>query len=169
MEAGGIISPDEEVRMKSARVAILVALAVTALSAAAMAQSDGADVFKRCAGCHKETGLGVPGYAPPLAAHIPEVGTATGGRSYLIQVLLYGLKGELMVKGKRFSSNMPAFADLNDREAASVLNLILTNWGNDKLLPKDHKPIAPEEVKAQRDNRLTAEQVLAIRGKLGLK
>lgn len=155
--------------MKSARMAILVALAFTALSSVAMAQSDGAEVLKRCVGCHKATGLGVPGYAPPLAANIPDIEKTAGGRTYLIQVLLYGLKGEIRVKGQRFSATMPAFGDLNDREVAAVLNQILTNWGNDKLLPKDHKPIAPEEVKAQRDNRLTPEQVQKIRGKLELK
>jgi mono/diheme cytochrome c family protein len=154
--------------MRNVRLAILVALSVTALSAAAMAQSDGADAFKRCAGCHKDTGMGVPGFAPPLAAHVPAIEKTPGGRTYLIQVLLYGLKGEILVNGKRFTATMPAFADLNDGDAAAVLNRILTNWGNDKLLPKDHKPIAPEEVKAQRENRLTVEQVLAIRGKLGL-
>ncbi|HEX2719855.1 MAG TPA: hypothetical protein VHM71_02790 [Candidatus Deferrimicrobium sp.] len=36
--------------------------------------------------------------------------------------------------------------------------------GKDKMLPKDHKLIAPGEVKAQRENRLTAEQVRTIRG-----
>ena len=154
--------------MKSARFAILVALAFTGLSAGAMAQSDGAEVYMRCFGCHKSTGLGIWGYAPPLAVHIPDIEKTPGGRAYLIQVLLYGLKGEIQVKGKRFTATMPAFADLNDEETAAVLNLILTNWGNDKLLPKDHKPIAPEEVKARRENRLTAEQVHAIRGKLGL-
>ena len=155
--------------MRSARLAILVALAFTALSAAAMAQSDGADLFKRCIGCHKSTGLGIPGYAPPLAAHIPDIEKTPGGRTYLIQVLLYGLKGDIQVKGQRFDATMPAFNDLKDGEAAAVLNRILTSWGNDKLLPKDHKQIAPEEVKAQRENKLTAEQVQKIRGKLGLK
>ena len=155
--------------MKSARLAILVALVFTALSSAAMAQSDGAEVFKRCIGCHKSTGLGIPGYAPPLAAHIPDIEKTPGGRTYLIRVLLYGLKGDIRVKGQRFDATMPAFNDLNDGEAAAVLNRILTSWGNDKLLPKDHKAIAPGEVKAQRENKLTAEQVQTIRGKLGLK
>jgi mono/diheme cytochrome c family protein len=155
--------------MKRARLAILVALAFTVLSSAAMAQSDGADLYKRCLGCHKSTGLGVPGYAPPLAAHIPDIEKTPGGRTYLIQVLLYGLKGDTRVKGHPFHATMPVFGDLNDEEAAAVLNRILTNWGNDKLLPKDHKAIAPGEVKAQRDNKLTPEQVYAIRGKLGLK
>ncbi|MHB1025088.1 MAG: c-type cytochrome [Desulfobacteria bacterium] len=155
--------------MKRAWMAILVVISVTALSVAAMAQSEGSEVYTRCLGCHKSTGLGVPGYAPPLAAHIPDIAKAPGGRTYLVQVLLYGLKGEIHVKGKRFSATMPAFADLNDGDAAAVLNRILTNWGNDKLLPKDHKAITPGEVKAQRNNPLTTEQVLAARGKLGLK
>jgi len=155
--------------MKSVRLAILVTLAFTALSSAAMAQSDGTEVYTRCLGCHKDTGLGVPGYAPPLAAHIPDIEKTPGGRTYLIQVLLYGLKGDIRVKGHAFHATMPAFGDLNDKDAAAVLNRILTNWGNDKLLAKDHKPIAPGEVKAQRVNKLTAEQVQTIRGKLGLK
>jgi mono/diheme cytochrome c family protein len=161
------LSGEEEV-MRNARLWVLVALALLTLSSAAVAQSDGTEVYKRCLGCHKDTGMGVPGYAPPLAAHIPAIEKTPGGRTYLIQVLLYGLKGDILVKGKRFSSTMPAFADLNDGEAAAVLNRILMNWGNDKLLAKDYKPIAPEEVKTQREKRLTMEQVLAIRGKLGL-
>ena len=155
--------------MKSARLTILVALAFSTLSAAAMAQSDGAEVYKRCAGCHKDTGLGIQGYAPPLVSHIPDIEKTPGGRTYLIQVLLYGLKGDIRVKGQTFHATMPAFADLSDSEAAAVLNRILTNWGNDKLLPKDHKAIAPGEVTVQRANKLTVEQVRKIRGELALK
>lgn len=155
--------------MKRTGFAILVALAFTALSAAALAQSDGSGAYARCLGCHKSTGLGIPGYAPPLAAHVPDIEKAPGGRAYLVQVLLYGLKGEIEVKGKRYTATMPAFGDLNDGDAAAVLNRILTDWGNDKLLPKDHKAIAPGEVKARRGEKLTPEQVYAIRGKLGLK
>lgn len=154
--------------MKSGRLAILAVLAFTTLSSSALAQSDGTEVLQRCFGCHKSTGLGISGYAPPLAVHIPDIEKSPGGRTYLIQVLLYGLKGEILVKGKRFSATMPAFNNLNDGEVAAVLNKILTSWGNDKLLPKDHKVIAPGEIKAQRENKLTAEKVLSIRGKLGL-
>ena len=161
---------DKEDVMKSGWLAIFVVLAFTALSSSALAQSEGAEVYNRCAGCHKSTGLGVPGYAPPLAAHLPNIEKRTpGGRTYLIQALLYGLKGEIQVKGHRYHATMPAFTDLSDGDAAAVLNRILTNWGNDKLLPKGHKAIAPGEVKARRDNKLTPEQVYAIRGKLGLK
>jgi mono/diheme cytochrome c family protein len=159
----------EEETMKRTRLAILGALAFTFLSATAMAQSDGAAQYERCLGCHKSTGLGVPGYAPPLAAHLPDIERTPGGRTYLVQVLLYGLKGDIQVKGHGYHATMPAFADFSDEEAAAVLNRILTSWGNDKLLPKDHRAIAPGEVKAQRGNKLTPEQVYAIRGKLELK
>lgn len=155
--------------MKSTWVAFLVALVLMALSSAALAKTDGAEVYKRCAGCHKSTGLGIAGYAPPLAGHMPNIEKAPGGRAYLVQVLLYGLKGEIRVKGQRFDATMPAFADLTDADAAAVLNRILANWGNDKLLPKNHKAIAPEEVEAQRKIKLTAEQVNKAREKLGLK
>lgn len=155
--------------MKRARLAALVALALMVLSSAAMAQSSGADLYKRCAGCHKSTGLGFPGSAPPLAAHAPDIEKTPGGRTYLIEALLYGLKGDILVKGQHYNGTMPAFGDLNDADAAAVLNLILTNWGNDKLLPKDHTPITPGEVKARRGNKLTPEQVHTARGKLGLK
>jgi len=155
--------------MKSARVAFLVAFVLTALPSAAMANTDGGEAYERCTGCHKSTGLGIPGYSPPLAGHMPGIEKAAGGRTYLIQALLYGLKGEIRVKGQRFDANMPAFADLSDSEAAAVLNRILTNWGNDKLLPKDYRAITSEEVKAQRENKLTAKQVYELRAKLGLK
>jgi len=155
--------------MKGAHLAILVALSFTALSSAAVAQTDGAEVYKRCTGCHKSTGVGVPGYSPPLAGHMPNIEKMPGGRIYLIQVLLHGLKGEIRVDGQRFDAGMPGFDDLGDGEAAAVLNLALTNWGNDRLLPKDHKTIAPEEVRIQRENKLTAEQVYTMREKLGLK
>jgi mono/diheme cytochrome c family protein len=111
----------------------------------------------------------LPGFAPPLAAHLPDIEKAPGGRTYLIEALLYGLKGDIHVKGQRYHGTMPAFGNLNDADAAAVLNLVLTNWGNDKLLPKDHKPIDPGEVKARRGKKLTPEQVYAIREKLGLK
>lgn len=155
--------------MKSARVVFLVVLLLTALSWAAMAKTGGTEAYERCTGCHKSTGLGIPGYSPPLAGHMPEIDKAPGGRTYLIQALLYGLKGEIRVKGQRFDASMPAFADLSDGDAAAVLNGILTNWGNDKLLPKDHKAVTPEEVEAQRKIKLTAEQVNKAREKLGLK
>lgn len=155
--------------MRITRAAVMVAWIITAFLATAMARTDGAEVYKRCLGCHKATGLGVPGYAPPLATHVPRIEKMPGGRTYLIQVLLYGLKGDIHVNGQRFTSTMPAFGDLNDEEAAAVLNHILMSWANDKLLPKDYKAIAPGEVSAQRANKLTVDQVLAIRGKLGLK
>ena len=57
---------------------------------------------------------------------------------------------------------------LTDEEVAAVLNYVLTSWGNDKLLPKDFKPIRADEVKAQRGKNLTKQQVYQIRKELKL-
>jgi len=49
-----------------------------------------------------------------------------------------------------------------------VLNHVLTSWGNDKLLPKDFKPISADEVKAERGKNLKKQQVYQIRKELKL-
>jgi len=139
-----------------------------ALAAPALAKADGAGVYRRCFGCHQSTGGGIAGVFPPLAEHAGKL--AAAGRSYPIQVVLYGLKGEIEVEGKKYNGVMTALgAQLNDEEIAAVLNYVLASWGNDKLLPKGHKEITPAEVKALRGEKLTPEQVYGIRQKLQIK
>ena len=89
---------------------------------------------------------------------------AKGGREYLIKVVLYGLSGEIMVKGAKFNGAMPAFGQLKDAEVAAVLNHITTSWGN-----KNAKAYTEAEVKAVRATKLTAAQVNEARKALGLK
>ncbi len=86
----------------------------------------------------------------------------------MISVVLFGLQGSIKVKGNTYNGVMPAFSQLTDEQVANVLNQVLTAWGNDKLLPKDHKPITAAEVTATRANKLTAQQVWANRAKLNL-
>jgi mono/diheme cytochrome c family protein len=125
----------------------------------------GATVFQQCQGCHQPNGTGIPGVFPPLAGHIPEVLAVKGGREYLINVLLYGLTGEISVKGQKYNGAMPAFgAQLKDDQIAAVLNYVSTSWGN-----KNPKAFTTAEVTAQRANKLTSAQVYDLRKKLGLK
>ena len=139
-----------------------------ALAAPALATADGAGVYRRCFGCHQSTGGGIAGVFPPLAGHAGKLAGAQ--RSYPIQVVLFGLKGEIEVEGKKYNGVMTALgAQLNDEEIAAVLNYVLASWGNDKLLPKGHKEITPAEVKALRGEKLTPEQVYGIRQKLTIK
>ncbi len=131
------------------------------------AADDGAAVYARCAGCHKATGAGTPGLFPPLAGHAAKL--AEADRSYLIRVLLFGLKGKIVVEGKTYDGTMPAYASLlDDGEIAAVLNYILSSWGNEKALAKGFGKITPDEAKALRAEKLTAEQVSLARGKLKL-
>lgn len=135
---------------------------VLALPAAALAADDGARVFGRCLPCHQGNGGGHAGFYPPLVSHAPEVATQ---RSYVITVLLYGLEGAIEVGGRKAKYNglMPNQYEMTDEEAAAVLNYVLTSWGNDKLLPKDFKPITAAEVRAERNRHLTPRQVYEIR------
>ena len=133
-----------------------------------LAQS-GVQLFQQnCVFCHGDNGQGRIGAFPPLAGHLTDVVKLAGGRNYLMSVVLFGLQGSIKVKGSSYNGVMPAFSQLTDEQVAGVLNQILSAWGNDKLLPKDHKPVTAAEVTAARANKLIAQQVWANRAKLNL-
>ncbi|BFH75467.1 cytochrome C-552 [Thermus thermophilus] len=148
--------------MKRTLVAFLL------LGGLALAQADGAKLYAQCAGCHQANGQGLPGAFPPLAGHVAEILSKQGGREFLIRVLLWGLQGPIEVKGVRYNGVMPAYNGLKDEDIAALLNHIATAWGDDKKV-KDFKPFTPQEVKALRNKKLTPQQVLEERKKLGLK
>jgi len=143
------------------------ASAPAATPAQATAAASGAAIYSNCVGCHQANGAGVPGVFPPLAGHIPQILAAKGGREWLIQVMLYGLQGAISIKGTSYNGLMPAYPHLSDAEIAAVLNHIATQWGN--ALPAGQGAFTEAEVKAQRGKNLSAQQVLAARGQLGLR
>jgi len=119
-----------------------------------------------CLSCHQATGMGIPGAFPPLAGHMPELYNAEGGREYIINVVLYGLQGEINAAGTTYNSVMtPWAAILSDDQIAATLNHELTSWDNDTSLT-DFSPILPEEVAAQRANELSSADVLGLRPEL---
>jgi mono/diheme cytochrome c family protein len=133
---------------------------------AAFAQS-GPVLYQQCQGCHQPNGAGIPGVFPPLAGHVPDILAAKGGRPWLIQVLLWGMSGEIAVKGVKYNGVMPGYRQLGDAEIAALLNHISTQWGN--KFPAGQKPFTPAEVRAQRAKTLTPAQVNTARKALGLK
>ena len=139
-----------------------------ALAGTTLAEADGAAVYRRCFGCHQSTGGGISGVFPPLAGHATKLVGAS--RIYPIQVVLFGLEGEIEVGGKKYKNKMVALGDkLKDDEIAAVLNYILASWGNDKMLPKGHKEFTAAEVKAQRGEKLSPRKVYEARQKLKLE
>ena len=131
-------------------------------------QDLGETTYATCSGCHGAEGAGIPGTFPPHAGHLPNIVAQEGGRSYLINTLLYGLSGEISVLGETYNGAMPAWASLSDEQIAAVLNHELHAWGNDALLPEDFSIILPGEVAAARDADLSPEDVLELRNALEL-
>ena len=80
---------------------------------------DGAPIYAaKCVACHQATGQGVTGVFPPLAGSEWVVGSQTR----LVQILLHGVSGEIVVKGNTYKGAMPAFAALEDaRHRVGVL------------------------------------------------
>jgi len=121
-----------------------------------------------CSGCHQRSGKGIPGGFPPLAGHAPEV-MQKGGRAYIVRLVLFGLSGAIDIDGTAYNGNMPSWSDaLKDDQIAAVINYVLTDWDNAKLMPKDFAPILPAEVTAARAENLTPEQVYALRERSGM-
>ena len=92
-----------------------------------------------CVACHQATGLGIPGAFPPLAKSDylnKDVNRAIKG-------VVKGLKGPIVVNGKKFNGEMPIQA-VSDQQAADVLTYVYASWGNNKTV------VTPAMVKAQR-------------------
>jgi mono/diheme cytochrome c family protein len=98
---------------------------------------DGGVVYAgNCAACHQATGLGLSGVFPPLAGS----DWVLENDARLVQILLHGIQGELIVNDVTYNGVMPAFSQLSDPELAAVLTHIRSSWGNDA------PPITPAQV-----------------------
>ena len=149
----------------------------------ATAQRTGSDIFQSlCAVCHqsdaqgylieggllgdrfhstRETGLGLNAGFPPLAGNV-DIIFENNGHDYLINVLLYGLKGQITVKEQVYDGIMPAWKNLSNAELANVLNYVLTNWSEaelkDSFVAQDFE-LARAQTKLPNDNCQTRESL----------
>jgi len=80
-----------------------------------------------CENCHMADGTGLVGVIPPLA-----------GADYLAIngeavpcIIRNGIKGELVVNGKTYSTEMAGIERLTEFEITNIINYIHTSWGND--------------------------------------
>ena len=79
-------------------------------------------------------------------------------RTYLINVQLYGLQGQIQVGGQSYNGVMTAWAQLEDQEIADVLNYVSTAWGNNQNL-QNFEPYTPEQIAAERGKGLSSSDV----------
>lgn len=84
----------------------------------------------QCAQCHQNEGKGVAGVYPPLA----ESSWVLGHQEVLARILINGMNGKVLVLGKTYNGNMPAFGpsglNLKPKQIAGVLTYIRQEWGN---------------------------------------
>ena len=91
----------------------------------------GQRVYSQCAACHQADGNGNPGGGiPPLNQSEWVVGNKQSP-ARLARILLYGLNGNIEVKGRVWNGQMPAWgSQLKDYQIASVLTFVRSNWDN---------------------------------------
>ena len=127
---------------------------------------DGRAVFNaQCTPCHQPDAKGVPGQFPPLAGNA-DIFLA---RDFPARVVLFGLSGNITVKGQMIDGAMPPLgAVLKDEEIAAVVNYVRGGFGNAALAPKGPKTMAPLDAATVAGLRTMkdADQVFAYRKKL---
>jgi glucose/arabinose dehydrogenase/mono/diheme cytochrome c family protein len=105
--------------------------------------SEGAKIYNTyCAVCHQRDGKGAAGRFPPIAS----TDWVAGDKKKLIEIVLNGLEGEIVVNGENYNSVMPPHNFMTDEDAATVLTFIRQNFGNNA------SAISPEEVAEVRKN-----------------
>ncbi len=110
------------------------------ISATKQDKKKGKEVYTlNCQSCHMEKGEGMEGVYPPLAKT-----TYLKDTKKIIDVVLNGQFGEVIVNGKKYNTDMPAQAYLTDEQIADVLTYIRSSWGN------KYPAVKPAQVKAQR-------------------
>lgn len=102
--------------------------------------TEGAKLFNTyCSVCHQRNGKGNNRF-PPLNSS----DRVSGNKDQLITIILNGLEGEIIVKGKSYNNVMPKLDMLKDEEIAGILTYIRQNFENRA------SAISPQEVEKVR-------------------
>ena len=96
---------------------------------------------QECQICHMPEGEGMTGIYPPLA----KTDYLKQPTPFLINIILKGQSGEIVVNGATYNTPMPAQDYLTDEKVSDILNYIRNSWSNKGAA------ITPQQVKTQRD------------------
>jgi mono/diheme cytochrome c family protein len=122
----------------------LATVVVTLLASTVARASDGAALFaKYCAMCHQTGAIGLPGQFPRLAGRVGRISRDPAGRNYLIDVVSYGMAGQITVDNDSIIGVMPPLQLSND-DAAGVLSYVAS------IGSASRAKITPAEVAAAR-------------------
>ena len=81
-----------------------------------------------CQKCHKANGEGLGTLYPPLANSDYLVSNI----SRLPCIIYLGLKGEIIVNGKKYNWEMPAHKSMDEIQMSAILTYIQSKWGHKK-------------------------------------
>ncbi len=119
-------------------------MAIALLTAGSAQSSDGVTVFtQNCAFCHQSDAGGLNGQYPRLAGRVGRISGKAQGRTYLIDVVTFGMTGQITVDKQSIIGVMPAL-QLSDDDAAAVLTYLAG------LRDARATPFTAAEVAAQR-------------------
>ena len=119
--------------------------------------ADGGETFQaNCAVCHRATGVGQPGLAPPLVSYPARYLERPEGRRQLVLTVLFGMFGDIVVDEKHYNFKMPDFTRFDDATIAAVLNFVAFDLGH---APAGAAPLTPAEIGRERPLALTGEAV----------
>ncbi len=132
-------------------------IAATALADGEPRFADGAAVFQaNCAVCHRASGAGTPGLAPPVTEYPPRFLATPAGRRQLAMTVLFGMYGDIVVDDRHYNFKMPDFARLDDAALAAALNFVAFDLGH---APAGVAPLAAAELAAVRPQALDGSAV----------
>lgn len=116
------------------------------LASPALAQTAPPAYTANCQMCHRADGSGLPGQFPRLAGRVGTIAAKPAGRAYLVDVLLNGMAGRMVVDGKPIVGVMPPFARLPDADIAAALTYVTKLPGSKGKIA----PFTPAEIRAAR-------------------
>ncbi len=151
----------------AAGAALAVAGAGAALAEGEPRYAEGAAAFQaNCAVCHRASGAGTPGLAPPVTQYPPRFIAIPEGRRQLVLTVLFGMFGDIVVGERHYNFKMPDFARFDDATLAAVLNFVAFDLGHGAA---DAAPISAADVAAERARALDGSAVLAHRSEVVAK
>lgn len=108
-----------------------------------------------CANCHGSAGRGRGQY--PALNHTFLLFISPEGRQYVIDLHLYGLTSS------RWGAPMPPMGHIPDIELASLINYVLTEFGNEEGEVQNGELLRPSDIAARRGQNLSPQEVNARR------
>jgi mono/diheme cytochrome c family protein len=153
MTTTNVCARDGRPLVRRSALRMLIGAVILIVGGHAVAE-DGAALYTTfCAACHQADATGIAGVFPPLVGNVGTLEAAEGGRRYLVEAIVYGVQGAIVVNGTRYDGVMPAWGQLSNAAIAAIL---------DHVLDRDEADAAPydeAEIAAVRDEPLTPQQV----------